>query len=641
MLPIHARKNEVPYLQAPSLHLRNSEEPENTSAKTGETRGDLVPPNLPSLTEGQLSWHSTPSPAPLILCVDDDPTSRSAMAFFLRQAGFRTCEASSGTEALTLAREEPDLILLDISLPDLDGFEVCRRLKAHPGTAPIPVLHISGVFVSTEDKTQGLDGGADGYLLKPVAPEEILATVRSLLRIREAEEVARVAAQQWRATFDAIPSAAWLVDTRDLVLRCNQSLVRLLERPEDQILGQCQRTVLTEAFGAHAPALLDQLHQPSTHDPGEWSTEARWFEVRSDRVLDDEGRHVGWVHLLVEITQRRLLEEQLGQAQKLEAVGRLAGGVAHDFNNLLTAITGNLTLLLRRTSLDDPARELLQMTEQAAWQAAELTRQLLGFARRARLQLQPTCPRICIEQTLSLLRRTLDPRIEIVVNIPEDVWAVYADGIQMQQVLMNLALNARDAMPRGGRMTITAANVILVEVPGHSPQGGLAGGLMVVEPQQPGETQEEPGGGGGAKPPSQTGGHCHLPPGQAWPSLMRAPSSAVGRQCPPVSPPASSDKGGQAPRARIETPPNHPFGMGRPGEFVRLQVSDTGEGIPPEAQAHIFEPFFTTKESGRGTGLGLALVFGIIQQHRGWVECHSTVGEGTRFDVFLPRCEEP
>src|SRR5262249_41333542 len=153
---------------------------------------------------------SGPSP-PSILYVDDDEVNRHALTWMLQHAGFRTREAKTGADALRLAAEKPDLIILDVNLPDIDGFEVCRRIKGQPATAAIPVLHVSGVFVRSEDRTHGLEGGADAYLTKPAEPREVVATVRALLRVRKAEEAARRAAYQWQVTFDALHDALCLL----------------------------------------------------------------------------------------------------------------------------------------------------------------------------------------------------------------------------------------------------------------------------------------------------------------------------------------------------------------------------------------------------------------------------------------------
>jgi signal transduction histidine kinase len=249
----------------------------------------------------------------------------------------------------------------------------------------------------------------------------------------------------------------------------------------------------------------------------------------------------------IDVTQRKRLEDHLRQAQKMEAIGRLAGGIAHDFNNLLTVITGNLSLLLSGLPPGDPQRDLLKTVDQSAWRAAELVRQLLGFSRQTVLWLQPTDLNGCMTEVVGILRRTIDPRVGVEVHTAADLWPVRADPGQLNQVLLNLCLNSRDAMPEGGRLLLETANVILDE--------GAA---------------------------------------QAFPDA-------------------------------------------RPGEYVRLRVADTGAGIPAEILPRIFDPYFTTKQPGKGTGLGLGMVFGIVRQHQGWIVCSSTVGRGTSFDIYLPR----
>jgi CheY-like chemotaxis protein len=231
-------------------------------------------------------------------------------------------------------------------------------------------------------------------------------------------------------------------------------------------------------------------------------------------------------------------------------VGQLAGGVAHDFNNLLTAILGNISLLMANVPPSDPNRELLRDTETAANRAADLTKQLLGFSRRTMLRLEPTDLNTAIQEAVRILRRTIDPRITMEAKSARNLWTAWADPGQLNQVLINLCLNARDAMPEGGKLAIETANVV---VDGEYVQ-------------------------------------MHLD--------------------------------------------------ARPGEFVLLRVSDTGHGIPAEIRQRIFEPFFTTKRPGQGTGLGLAMVFGIVKQHQGWIDCYSEINRGTRFDIYLPRFQE-
>jgi PAS domain S-box-containing protein len=483
-------------------------------------------------------------PEGTVVYVDDDELNRNLFALVFREAGFDVKEAATGSEALRLAAEKPDLVILDVNLPDIDGFEVCRHIKAHPATRSIPVMHMSAVHVTSEDRTHALEDGADVYLTKPVEPKELVAQARALLRIHQAEERARAAARQWQATFAAINDAVCLLDRQGRVLRCNDAAERLLQRPSSEILGRNWED-LTPTPGAGEPSVFGRMLQTHRRATAELAVGQRWFQASADPLLADDGTVIGAVCILSDVTQRKHLEEQLRQSQKMEAVGQLAGGVAHDFNNLLTAITGNISLLLAGKTEQDPDRAPLLVIEQAAWRAAELTRQLLNFARRSVPHLKPTDLRACLEEVATLLGRTLDPRITLEIRTAPDLWPVLVDPGQIHQVLMNLCLNARDAMPAGGRLLLVAENAVLVE--------------------------------------------------------------------------------------------------GRPGQFVCLRVRDSGHGIEPDALPHIFEPFFTTKGLGKGTGLGLATVHGIVQAHQGWVECSSAVDQGTCFDVYLPRspAQEP
>ncbi len=276
----------------------------------------------------------------------------------------------------------------------------------------------------------------------------------------------------------------------------------------------------------------------------------RIISDRSYEVRDEHGELYRIVGIADDVTERRRFEEQLRETQKMDAVGQLAGGIAHDFNNLLTVITGNVSLLLHRFDLAATHREELQEVEQAAMRGGELTKKLLGFSRRALLSLAPIDLRSVARETASLLRRTVDPRLKVIVEESAEPCTVLADVGEMSQVLLNLCLNSRDAMPDGGRLLVRTCNCLVSE--DHA-------------------------------------------------------------------------------RRVIDA---------RPGEAVRLTVEDTGHGIPASIRRRVFEPFFTTKEPGAGTGLGLAMVFGIVKQHHGWIELTSNAA-GSRFDVYLPRHDAP
>ncbi|MCX7009739.1 MAG: response regulator, partial [Kiritimatiellaeota bacterium] len=250
--------------------------------------------------------------------------------------------------------------------------------------------------------------------------------------------------------------------------------------------------------------------------------------------------------LQAEIAERKRVEGQLLQAQKMEAVGQLAGGIAHDFNNILASIILQLELLQDEPNLSPQIQAEIKDVEKGAQRAADLTRQLLMFSRRQVMQVKPLDLNEVLTDLLKMLRRLLGEHIEVSLQgEPNPLW-VDADAGMMQQVVMNLCVNARDAMPKGGRLTL---------------------GTRVRE---------------------------------IHPAHILANTEA------------------------------------RPGHFICLSVTDTGHGMDEKTLPHIFEPFFSTKEVGRGTGMGLAIVYGIIKQHQGWIEVESTVNVGTVFRIYLP-----
>jgi len=277
----------------------------------------------------------------------------------------------------------------------------------------------------------------------------------------------------------------------------------------------------------------------------------RWMHDDLKVVRGREGQPLEIVGAWMDITERKTLEAQFLQAQKMEAVGRLAGGVAHDFNNLLMAIMGYGELI--RTSLmqEDPLYQYSQDILKATERAASLTQQLLAFSRRQIIQPQALNLNGVVADLKKMLRRLIGEHIDLEIIADANLGTVKADPGQIGQIIMNLAVNARDAMPTGGRLTLETANIDLT-----------------------------------------LSHHTHL---EAVP----------------------------------------------PGRYVRLTVRDTGEGMDAATVKHLFEPFFTTKEMGRGTGLGLPTVYGIVKQNHGYIEVDSQPGQGAVFRIYLPRLEEP
>jgi PAS domain S-box-containing protein len=306
--------------------------------------------------------------------------------------------------------------------------------------------------------------------------------------------------------------------------------------PEDQAL------VLEQAREVES----GQRMRPIEHRIVRRDGAVRWVRSTPVPQFDKDGRLIGYDGILQDITERRALQDELAHAQKMESIGRLAGGVAHDFNNLLTAILGNAELATLDLEPDHPARASIAEITKAAEGAARLTRQLLSFARRQMIEPVPLNLSEVVGGSLELLRRLLREDIEIVSALEPNLGIVEADPGQIQQVLVNLTVNARDAMPEGGQLVIETSNEIVTDE-------YLAGQPEVVR-----------------------------------------------------------------------------------GRWVSLSVTDTGQGMSPEIQAHLFEPFFTTKPQGSGTGLGLATCHGIVKQTGGHIWIHSEAGQGTRVTIMLP-----
>jgi two-component system cell cycle sensor histidine kinase/response regulator CckA len=366
---------------------------------------------------------------------------------------------------------------------------------------------------------------------------------RAEARVRESEARLRVLIEQ-------LPAVVWSIDT---TLRFTSSLgaglARLGLKP-DEVVGMS----LMEYFDT-----TDLSFLPIAAHRRAISGEAVTFQVdwrdgsyacHVEPLRDSSGEIRGAICMALDVTDRKRLEVQFRQAQKMEAVGRLAGGIAHDFNNLLMVIQGYADLMADRAPAEDSVRRSAEQIQMAARRASALTHQLLAFSRRQMLAPKVLNVHSVVGDMENILHRLIGEDVELGTSTEPDLWFVKADRSQIEQVIMNLAVNARDAMPRGGRLTIETANVQL-------------------------------------------------------------------------------DKSSADPPFVLEA-----------GQYVMLAVTDNGCGMDAATQAHIFEPFYTTKEKGKGTGLGLATVYGIVKQSGGYIWVYSEPGRGTTFKIYLPKIEE-
>jgi two-component system, cell cycle sensor histidine kinase and response regulator CckA len=508
-----------------------------------------------------------------ILIVDDDRRGRELLEVMLGSLGFVLLSAASGEEALeVVAAQPPDLILLDVTLPVMNGYEVTAVIKGNVATKSIPIIIVTALD-DRDDRIRGLTAGAEDFLTKPVDRVELTARVRNLLRLKaygdyhdkygqmlEGEVDSRTAdliesELLYRSTFDAAPVGVVNVGLDGEWLRVNQRLCDLLGYTREELQTSAIRKSV-ESAEEEAPGEAAAVRQMVAGTLDRHVIDERRYRRKDGEVVwarvyislhrgaEGQAQHFIWV--IEDITDRRRLESQVRQANKMDAIGGLAAGVAHDFNNLLSIVLSYSELLAEDLKEGDPMRADLDEIKGAGQRAVALTRQLLAFSRQQVLQPKIVDLGEIVSGMEKMLRRLIGEDMDLTAIGTLGLGRVLVDPGQVEQVILNLAVNARDAMPSGGKLTIETKLVVLDEA--HTSQ------------------------------------HAGM----------------------------------------------------KPGPHVMLAVSDTGVGMDKATQARIFEPFFTTKPSGKGTGLGLATVFGIVRQSGGMVWVYSEPGKGTTFKVYFP-----
>ncbi|MFC6645583.1 ATP-binding protein [Granulicella cerasi] len=390
-----------------------------------------------------------------ILIIDDQEPTRYVFRHSLSRAGFEIDEAVNGSDGLAKALTEPDLIICDVNLPDMLGYDVCRRLKSNPVTLSIPVLQISASFVSDESKVQALEGGADSYLTQPVEPMVLIAQVNSLLRLRRAESVANLSARQWQTTFDSLSDGVVLLNSEHVIVRTNRTLRDLLGLVPSDTDGKALAGIFYEKFGISFDEFLQQHGEGI---PVELPCANRWFRLRQNVIESDPQAEDGSVLLITDITAHRKLQETLKFNERLAATGRLAHVIAHEINNPLEAMS-NLLFLAERSSEDSSeTRVYVEQASKELLRISQITKQVLAYHRESREPI-PTRADEILENVLTMYRShimgskvTLETRVrcsgEILVRPGE-----------LRQVFGNVIANALDAIgSNGGVLRIRCFN---------------------------------------------------------------------------------------------------------------------------------------------------------------------------------------
>ena len=519
-----------------------------------------------------------------VLLVDDDERNLLAVATVLEDLG-EVVLARSGEEALRhLLKGEFAVILLDVYMPGMDGYETAQIIRSRDQTKGIPIVFLSAVNKEAEHLLRGYSMGAVDYVFKPVDPVILRSKVAVFVELFEKSKEVERKAHHEQALLDAnlranaerlrVEQELRRAEQRQAVVIQSLPMVLYLEpfdskrRIPNYLTGDLEAiTGFTYEQLASDPQMwIERLHPDdrvkviaaleARSKSGKMSIEYRWqcadggFKHFLDQAVllkDAHGRPAEFAGTITDVSEQRSLESQLVQAQKMDAIGKLTGGIAHDFNNLLAAVIGGLSVIERRTELAPEQQRVLDMTKRAAEQGSELVRRLLAFARRQRLEPHPIDLQSLRDAVVDLLTHTLGGLMNFEWRLDDDVWRVFADQAQLELALMNLIINARDAMPAGGTVTITAEN--------------------------------------------RKVGADELPGAQA-------------------------------------------------GDYVRLAVQDTGTGIAREHLEKVLEPFFTTKAVGKGSGLGLSMVYGFAKQSNGAFVLESEEGSGTTAALWLPRAPQ-
>jgi PAS domain S-box-containing protein len=498
-----------------------------------------------------------------ILHLEDDPNDAIFVKNTLTAAGIDcaiTCEQNRNDFLEVLDRGGIDLIISDYMLPEFNGMAALEY--AHSRWPDIPFIFVSGTL-GEERAIDSLKSGATDYVLKDRLGRLVPAVLRAMNEVDEraekrlAEEALMETGQRLQIIFNESPLGILLVGMDGRPILTNSTLKKMLGYSSEEISRMHFLDFTHPEDAAKSRELFQRFTQGSHR---EYQMEKRyvrkdgqvlWARVSVCMASGASGHGGLAIGMVEDITEKRNLEAKFIEAQKMEVIGHLAGGVAHDFNNILAVIMGYSDLMIQKLPAENEFRNYVETVRSAAERAAGLTRQLLIFSRKQQVQPVVLDVNDVLTDMNKMLRRLIDEHIELTVMPGKDLGCIKADSGYVGQVLMNLVVNARDAMPNGGKISIATTNVTVDENYARSHPGAIK------------------------------------------------------------------------------------------GDYVMLAVNDTGTGMTDEVKAHIFEAFFTTKPKGKGTGLGLATCHTIVQQAGGFIQVQSALGQGTTFQVYFPRIDQP
>ncbi|WP_092285867.1 response regulator [Halopseudomonas sabulinigri] len=413
-----------------------------------------------------------------LLIVDDNAATRYAMRRRLESHGYRVIEAGNGADGLALIEANGlDAVILDVNLPDMSGFDIARRLRAAPRTALLPVIHVSAASIDTRDIISGLDAGADAYLVHPIDPDVLLATLGTLLRVRDTETALKEREEHFREIFENISAPIVVVDSSLNIHNRNQAFTRLAL--------DCTGDELDDCMVKDQDATLDIVREV-IRNRGRWSGLLSMLGEESDRttqwqVAPYRAPDLSFIfiedvterlhkqrsqeellatvsqQLRAEVQERQRTEAQLLQASKMDSLGKLTGGIAHDFNNLLTSVMMSLELVIER--VNSGKYEQIQRYAEGALQSAKtgsaLTHRLLAFARQQPLAASSVDLNALVVSLEDFIRRSVGENVSLVLDLSPVPAIAHVDASQLESALINLVINARDALPEGGEIRIS------------------------------------------------------------------------------------------------------------------------------------------------------------------------------------------